>query len=125
MLKWLKRFWSRDHQRDIFGYWDGTARRRADPLALARELERQCKDYTELLKVLRTPEADVPPGDALAETRTIKEAAASKLVEATRAAFGLKPLEEAGGLTEAETVGVLTSYLLFMEELARRAEAFR
>ena len=53
-----------------------------------------------------------------------KAAAVAELVRATRAAFGVEPLTDAGGLTEAETLKVLTGFLAYLIELADAAGPF-
>ena len=125
-MSWLSRLWSgRATARDIFTYHDGTRERRADPLVIGRKLEDACPDYRELLAELNSPPGTpVPPGAVAQSLRDQEKDATAKLLAATRAAFGVRPLDDDGGLSEAETLGLLVAFFAFMGELAQRARPF-
>lgn len=127
MLNWLRSLWSRDHspKRLVFEYSDGTRTRRADPLAAFAAFESACPDFEEQLKALDEPTGvALPPGAVAAALKTGRADALKKLLAATRAAFGVKPLDDAGGLTEAETLQLLTRFFVWMGEAARDARPF-
>jgi hypothetical protein len=117
MLGWLF-----GRSRDIFIYHDGTGKRRADPLVAMAKIEDACPDLAHLL-TLATADAEMrvmpgPVGDAI---KGSKREAVAKLLEVTRTAFGVKPLGDKDGLTDAETLALLTSFLKFMGGLAEEA----
>lgn len=128
MLGFLRRWWSRDHQREIFTYSDGRTQRRADPIVVGRALEEARPDYLETLNTLYSEipaELLAKAGPVVNENlRKQKEAAIATLVKAADAAFGLTPLDDSGGLTEAERLRVLVDYLVFMQRLADAARPF-
>lgn len=124
----LSLFRSRDRaeppptDRHIFRYWAGEADRWrfGDPVVIGRALEAACPDYADHLATIAAP-AKLPPGPLLDELKAKRAAATSSLVSACRKAFGVEPLTDGGGLTEAETLGVLADYLRFMAAAAEAA----
>lgn len=126
MLTLIKRlFRSRDQEatgdRRIFVFWDGSAWQRADPLTVGRALEKACPKYEEHLRTLAGTKAKLPPGPLADDLKAQQDAATAEIVAATRTAFGIEPLSSDKGLTEAETIHVLASYLRFMAESAESA----
>ncbi|AWM38705.1 hypothetical protein GobsT_31050 [Gemmata obscuriglobus] len=129
MFGFLRRWWSRDHQRQIFAYFDGTATRRADPMVAGRVLEESCPDYEDRLRVLaHEVPADLAAAMAgtpvAADMKQKKADAVTALVKAADAMFGLRPLDGAAGLTEAERLLVLFRFLAFLQQLAASARPF-
>ncbi len=120
MLSWLWPFRNKA-RRDIFTFFDGTATKRADPLVVLARIEKTCPDYAELMGAVTKKTETLPPGPVLEQERAVQKAATEKLIETVRAAFGLKPLDDTGGLTEVETMRVFNQFLLFMGGLADRA----
>jgi len=123
MLGLFRRLWPRDRSRLIFSFHDGTRTRRADPLAAGGALERECPKYAELLE-LAVDDAPTVPGPAADDVARQKGEAIAELVRATRAAFGVRPLDEEGGLTEAETLNLFREFLVFLARLADAAGPF-
>ena len=128
-MQFLRRLWSRDQSpaRLVFEYHDGTRSRRADPLAAVAALEAADPKFAEHLAELDDsdkPGVALPPGAVADEVKAGRKEAVAKLLEATRAAFGLKPLDDTGGLTEAETMQVLMAFLLWMQAAAADARPF-
>ena len=118
------RLWSRDQRRDIFHYFDGTDKRRADPLALMTRIEDDCPDFADLLSIIAAGEEgglSIPSPGVKAEMSAAYKSALAKLLAVVRKAFGVKPLDQSGGLTDAETLQLFTRYLVFMGELAEAA----
>ncbi len=127
MMQFLRRLWSRDQSRHVFTYHDGTRQRRADPLAAVAALEATDPKFAEHLAELdakEKPDVALPPGVVADEVQAGRKEAVAKLLEATRAAFGLKPLDDTGGLTEAETMGVLAAFIFWMAKAAEDARPF-
>lgn len=114
IVRWLKSmFRPRDRLagRGIFVVWDGTKSRRLDPLVCLRTIGRECPEYEQHLRTL----AEAVPESAVAdEAKAQRDRATVELVAAARAAFGLKPLDDAGGLTDAEALGAFAAFLRFM-----------
>lgn len=123
-LNRLSRWW-RDAGRNIFRYHDGTRRRRADPAAVGQRLETECPQYVELLEILTRADREAPPGPLRDELLAQRREASEKLADVAYKVFDLKPLDDHGGVTKAEAVAVLTSYFVFMENLARDSQLFR
>lgn len=132
MLGWLWRLFSRKKARDerqLFRFWDGTRYRRADPVELWAKMEGAAgEDWTDLLRLL----AKAPPpgtiGDMLKLARKAQQDAATKIAEATCAAFDVSPFAEDGtatvGLTKAERIALAASFLGFIGGLAGAARPF-
>jgi hypothetical protein len=94
--------------RDIFPYWDGQRQRNGDPLAIDRLL-------------LTDPAFDAKLDPQISRVPTLDGLkAAGRIVDATRKAFGIKPLEE-GGLTDAECLGLFCDFNLFVRDLEERS----
>lgn len=105
-------------ERDIFVFHDGTGWRRADPIAVGRRIEDACPGFEDHLRTLATQTKDLPPGPVRDDLKAGQRRATQELVKATRAAFGVRELTEAEGLTEAETVALLTAFLNWMAAAA-------
>lgn len=118
------RDWWVTRQRDLFVYWDGTRRRRADPIRAAKAIEQACPDYRDKLLESVQDLAKVPVGPLRNDARERKSRAAEALVAASRQAFGLKPLTDADGVTDGEAVRVLVEFFSYMEGLANDAQVF-
>ncbi len=92
--------------RRVFSYYDGQRQRWVDPLAIHDTIRRNCDDIDRLL-------LDVRGGDDVD-----REIAVHQLVTLTRTVFGVEQFsDEAGhpaGLTRAETIGLLTQFIVFM-----------
>jgi hypothetical protein len=122
MFGWLKRFLSR-RRREIFRFHDGTRWRYTDPIVIDREINRVFPEYQTAIKFLEIPEPDggMPP-EALEQCVRDQKRAIEKLVAMVREVFGVKALDDAGnGLTESESLDLLTSFILFSGELATAA----
>jgi len=125
MFEWLRRWW-RDGSRLIFRFHDGTRWRWVDPVRTFALIDDACPQLDELLAVLREKPPSLPvPGPVGTDLRQQQKAATEKVVAVARAAFGVVPLSDAGGrpagLTEAETIGLLTDFLEYMDALAEDA----
>lgn len=114
----------RERSRNIFHFHDGSKQRRGDPIMIGTKLEEVCPDYIELLEMIGKDATKAPVGAVRDDLITQKREASVKLAEASRQAFGVKPLTDTEGLTQAECIHLLTDYFLFMERLARDAELF-
>lgn len=98
----------RPKERLIYRYWDGRKERLGDPLALVRRLttyEGLALEVDAKLASGSTPEAP---------------AALGRIVDATRAVFGVQPLEQ-GGMTEGECLALLYHFMEFVGEVQRDA----
>ncbi|MEM6798542.1 MAG: hypothetical protein AAF589_03425 [Planctomycetota bacterium] len=106
MIGWLfnvYRRWRADRRRLIFKYWDGTRRRRADPYRLYRAMQ----DHPTFNF------SDPATMDLVAEGC---EPEFSDCVAALGDVFDCRSLDESGGLTAYELLGLLTNYNRFCEE---------
>jgi len=121
MWQWLKAWWSGDHRRAIFRYWDGRNWKRADPLAVMATIEDRCPDFGDLLRVIAADPDDVPAGELRTQAIATHQAAVKKLLGVVQHAFGVKPLDQLGGLTHAEMIRLLTEFLHYMGRLAEAA----
>ena len=119
MFGWLRGLFR--PRRCVFKYWDGTRNRRGDPLLIFRVIEEVCPDLDESLRTIHRDPKAVPVGPLRETLVTEQKAAAAKLVGAAAAAFDLKPLDDAAGLTEAEMVAVLSAYRAWMFEASEAA----
>lgn len=119
--------WFRDRARNLFHYHDGSGWRRGDPVLLGTRLEAVCPDYQSLLDTLATDPNKTPPGPLRDAVIGQRKDAAVKLASVAREVFRLAPLCETGpgGVSEAEAIGVIASFFLFMQRLAEDAELFR
>ena len=109
MFGWFRRkdtdsFWS-PRQRQIYSYWDGQKKVRADPLVL----------WKRIAAVGPTLSIDIKVG-----TSNSKDAAKAQdaAVEKIRAIFQVKPLVE-GGLTENEACDLLEHFLAYCDQLKK------
>ena len=114
-------------KRAIFHYHDGGRDRYADPLVVEAALERAAgkEDWQAQILTVRNLHKPLPGpvSDAVvAERKEARKRETGKLLEWCREAFGIEPLTPGGkGLTEAETIAVLTDYLFFVRGLAEAA----
>lgn len=114
-------------KRAIFHYHDGQRNRWADPLVVESALEGSAggEDWQAQVLLVRHLNRPAPPGltGKVADERLdARRRETGKLLYWIREAFGIIPLSNDGmGLTEAETIGVLTEYLLFIGGLADAA----
>lgn len=111
----------RDRRRGVFRYSDGARERRADVVAVGRRLEKECPDFAALLDAVRQDPKALPLGPLRDNAARELTAATYRLAAVARAVFELPPVHDAGGVTEGEALGVLTKYILFMEDLATSA----
>lgn len=110
MLRWLSNWWN-NRDRKIFLYWDGTRKRRGDPMVLLRGLQTRAGfDLDAAIQI-------VDGGAGIIPTNDFWEHVVDS-VEAARAVFGIGSLD-AGGLTEGEMLGLLYDFLLFMDALKK------
>lgn len=120
------RRWYRDLGRRIFRFWDGAKFRYLDPVAVGTQLEKEYPNYQELLISLGRRASDAPPGPLREEITIQQRSAIKKLASLSRTVFAIKPVDENGdGLTDGESVNVITQYFLFMEQLARESQLFQ
>jgi hypothetical protein len=119
----VRRWWS-DRGRNIYVYYDGTRRRRADPIAISDRLTRECPEYADLVQTLARKLDEAPVGPVRADLLKQKNTAASKLAETAKSVFGLDPLDDEKGVTDSEALNVLVEYFLFMEDIAELARPF-
>lgn len=119
--------WMRNRRRNIFRFHDGFGWRNCDPVAAGNRLEEVCPDYAGLLATLAEDPRKAPPGPLRQSILDQQRASARDLAAVARKVFDLLPLSEKGrgGVTDAEAVNVIASYLRFMERLAGDAELFR
>lgn len=116
--------WWYNRRRAIFHYRDDTGPRRADPIVVGMDLERECPEYLDLLLTLQMNPTESPPGPVRDSVIGQRRDAGRKLADVSRKIFGLNPLSDTGGVTDGEAVAVLSEYFMFMESLARAAQLF-
>jgi hypothetical protein len=119
----IKNWWT-SRQRELFSYWDGSRTRRADPMRIAVAIEKVCPRYMELLRVAVDDVDKAPIGQFRDDARTAKIEAIRTLTDTSYTVFGLEPLSDAKGVTDAEAIGILTAFFLMMEDLAQEAQLF-
>ncbi len=107
-------------QRSIYHYFDGTKKRRADPLVIGTTLLNVCPNYMELLQTIAADELPLP-GKLRDEQREGKLEATAKLIEAIQQVFGVKPLTDTDGLTRNEMVALLADWMYWMGEVSQEA----
>jgi hypothetical protein len=125
MLRFLWCWLIPSQRQKIFHFHDGSRWRRADPLVIEAAFDSACPGWEDYLKVLSAPDAPFP-GGVLKDQQEGKKIAKDMIVEATRKAFGCRPLDDEGGLTEASTIALFTDFLVQMgkwAELARPTSA--
>lgn len=113
-------------KRSIFAYHDGQSHRWIDPMLVEERMEKAGGEgWQQVVIDVRNLHRPTPPGVSgvvLAERAAARRREKGKLLAWVREAFGILPLSADGkGLTEAETVGVLTDYLEFCGGLAAAA----
>lgn len=126
MLSWLRRWWSRDH-RSIYRFNDGVTTRRADPLVIAREVERLCPQYTDLFGLLVDDHSFAPAGAVREDLQRQQKEALAKLVAVARQVFRVPadPDPLIGfALTESQSFGLLAEWLLWMAKAGEEARPF-
>lgn len=117
MLSWIRSWFAKKEEEDaefgyvperrvIYPYFDGKATVRADPIVLYRK-------YSKVKTVLH---ADAAVAQSPSKAREEKYLSTLVLI---RDIFGVKELDQEGGLTEQETVDLLNDYLGFMELLKK------
>lgn len=116
--------WLHNRRRDVFRFHDGTGWRRADPVRVHAELERALPDFvSRVADAVRDPRM-MPVGPLRDEAVGKKKEATQLLIAASRKAFKLADLDDSKGCTDPEALQVLLKYLLFMEDIAERAQVF-
>lgn len=109
-----------DKKRAIFSYYDGEKETLGDPLAIMRSFMVKLKvegfDLAELIQTIAPVDKEGPPVDELRFSDAV-----DTLLPAIRDAFKVKPLDQ-GGLTEAETLDLLSQFLEFQMELKKNTE---
>jgi len=140
MFSRLKSWFRRKTNRLIFKYRAGNESRAADPLAVLRILEstggadwptlvqqteRLCKMPDDMeARLLKTDGKDDPA--KWLERSKKRSAATAALVEMSRKAFELEPMNCRGeGVTDLEAIGILSEFLVFTGGLAEEARPFR
>ena len=120
----LKR--SAESRRGIFVYRDGTRKRRADPVAVEQAMiDALGEDWRKAVRRLDQPPAPLGVVGEQAQAASAEwEANHRKVMAAIDAAFGVRPLDDEGGLTEVERMGLLTGYLNFCVDLILAARPF-
>lgn len=120
MLGWIRRWW-RDRHRRIFHFWDGRQWRRVDPVRIFKAINSVCPDFGDLLELIATDLRPLPAGALAREMSTGKSEGEERLLVAIRQAFEVQPLDQRAGLTDRETLQLLTTFLLYMAQLAENA----
>lgn len=105
-MEWLLNLLRRralSRSRSIFQFFDGSRLRRIDPAVAIRQLDRD-------------PDFDWENDPPLIEFGD--EKALARTVAAVHRVFGTRPMTEAGdtGLTETETVELLVSFVLYLDQ---------
>ena len=140
MFGWISRLFGRsrpaifaERDRLIFRFWDGTRQRAADPLDVRAALdEHGGPNWPDLLGVFGLAATEgMPMSPAVQASHAANvNASVGDLVALTRQAFGVEPFREredgtTTGMTQAETLDLLTSYLTFAQQLEESARPFR
>ncbi|MBP3954964.1 hypothetical protein J8F10_37405 [Gemmata sp. G18] len=127
MLNWIRRLWPRGH-RTVYCFHDGTKTRYADPLVIAREVERLCPEYTTLLGFLAEDHSFAgDSGPVVDDLRQQQKDTLAKLVKVAREVFGVqKSPDPLMGfvLTEAASFKLLGDWLVWMSTAAEDARPF-
>lgn len=110
MFQWLARLFGRRSRRDIFEFFDGEKRRRIDPLAVLRQLNAN-PTFSDNLRLLH----------AAKDEDQFTAAANAEVLAAIRAAFGVQPVGDTGGLTETETAQLFDDFWAFVEDLKKKS----
>lgn len=111
-------------RRFIFTYRDGTRSRRADPVAVDRVLKRELgTDWYDVVRRLGKPPAGLV-GEQADAALVEWETSRVKVVNTVCTAFGVHPLTDKDGLTEAELYGLLDGYIRFCSDLVELARPF-
>ena len=128
MFGWVRRLWSGDQGRLLFRYWDGSRWRHADPVRAWAVLEEACGgDVAGLLAKVAdaSPGLVIPAGPVGDQVKEGREKATAVVLAAVRKALRVAEFADAGGrlsgLTDGETVALLTSFLEYLEGLADAA----
>lgn len=124
MWTWLKKLFSgaaaeetrrlpdtyKPTERVIYNYWDGEKMIRADPMVLFKAIMAAGADLWIDIKVSMSEMKDAPK-------------AFDNAVKKIRGIFNVKSLTD-GGLTEAETLNLFDSFLVYVEELKKNSKTF-
>lgn len=95
-----------EHKKRIYRYFDGMILRRTDPLPLHQKLIDVGPELDIDLRLSASLHRDAPKGHV-------------NVLKTIRRVFEINPYEE-GGLTEAETTGLLNHFLGYVGQLKRR-----
>lgn len=117
-LEWLKCFFVRSDERQIFSYWDGVKARRVDPLVVWRAMHAPPVTWAADMRVASNPvKTDGNPFYADDEVCAAEE----RLLALTRQLFGVKSWsEEQAGLTVSETMELLGLFLRYVGDLKKK-----
>lgn len=116
------------HRRQIYSFWDGTRKRRADPVETWMKLGVILgEDWTDLMETMAS---DAPPGTVGASMKMwldTQNDAATKVSAAVCQAFGVDALadapgEETTGLTRTERIALAADFIAYMDNMAARAQ---
>lgn len=105
-LAWL----TGKNRRDIFQFHDGGRTRRVDPLAILRALNASPTFGDNIALIERAEGVD-----------QFVETASTEALDTVRAAFGVRPVDEAGGLTEFETLDLFRSFCEYVAALKKNS----
>jgi len=94
-------------ERNIYSYYNGEGMVACDPILLYKSLMKHGPSLSIDIKVANSPSKGA-------------EQAHDSMVKTIREIFSVKPLEE-GGLTEAETVGLLDHFLIYSERIKKNS----
>lgn len=113
-------------KRQIFVYHDGRRNRWVDPMLVEEVFEREGGENWQQTVVevrnLHRPHNAALSASLVEQRKETRRRETGKLLDWTRKAFKIEPLGPDGsGLSEAETIGVLTEYLHFCRGLATAA----
>lgn len=117
--------------RSVFEFFDGTAARTADPVAVWYALdEASGAKWQDWLRLIAAEPPPPPPGvdvkatlGAVAALRESQRKATLDLVAAADRAFGVRGFDGSGGLTLVERVALVAAYLEYMGGLAGEAKS--
>ena len=127
MLRFLFDGWARwqSERRKIFFYRAGSKACRIDPITAVRLLQEAEPKWEQLLGTISHTIPDILGPADRERAESARTAAVTRMVEAGRKVFDLKPLTNDGrGVTEAEVFGTVTAFVMFMGRLAAAAAPF-
>lgn len=121
MLRWFTRLWRRDD--GAFRFHDGVKSRKADPLALWREMERYGgAEWVSSLKTLFIDPSGLDP-EELYRLHPARQLAVETLAVLTRKAFVIPSLDE-GGLADAGVLQVMADFMAAVMEIEAEFRPF-